>query len=99
MEEKKTEQYTFGPEEKEILEKLNTVESSVGKYIQTKYQRELIATKYYSELVINTPKGELTFNDVFITAEQDTNGEITYHFRWIVENENGDVIEEKFEVQ
>ena len=86
----KTEQYTFGPEEKEILEKLNTVESSVGEYIQTKYQRELIATKYYSELVINTPKGELTFNDVFITAEQDTNGEITYHFRWIVENENGE---------
>ena len=35
----KTEQYTFGPEEKEILEKLNTVESSVGEYIQTKYQR------------------------------------------------------------
>lgn len=88
--EEKTEQYTFGPEEKEILEKLNTVESSVGEYIQTKYQRELIATKYYSELVINTPKGELTFNDVFITAEQDSNGEITYHFRWIVENENGE---------
>lgn len=86
----KTEQYTFGPEEKEILEKLNTVESGVGEYIQTKYQRELIATKYYSELVINTPKGEITFNDVFITAEQDSNGEITYHFRWIVENENGE---------
>lgn len=84
----KTEQYTFGPEEKEILEKLNTVESGVGEYIQTKYQRELIATKYYSELVINTPKGEITFNEVFITAEQDSNGEITYHFRWIVENEN-----------
>ena len=62
----KTEQYTFGPEEKEILEKLNTVESSVGEYIQIKYQRELVATKYYSEFVINTPKGELTFNDVFI---------------------------------
>ena len=90
MEEKKTEQYTFGPEEKEILEKLNTVESSVGEYIQTKYQRELIATKYYSELVINTSKGEITLNDVFITAEQDSNGEITYHFRWIVENDNGE---------
>lgn len=96
MEEKKTEQYTFGPEEKEILEKLNMVEGSVGEYIQEKYQRELIATKYYSEFVLNTPKGEITLNDVFITAEQDSNGEITYHFRWIEENENGDKsIEEK----
>ena len=37
--EEKTEQYTFGPEEKDILEKLNKMESSVEGYIQERYQR------------------------------------------------------------
>ena len=47
MENNKTEQYTFAPEEKEILEKLNIIEASVdSQNIQEKNQRELIATKY-----------------------------------------------------
>ena len=55
--EEKIEQYTFGPEEKDILEKLNKVESSVEGYIQERYQRELIKTKYYS----SNPPLEKTF--------------------------------------
>ena len=96
MEDNKTEQYTFTPEEKEILEKLNVVEASVNaQNIQEKNQRELVATKYYSEFVINTDNGPITLKDVFITAEQDQNGKTSYHFRWINENEKGEqVIEE-----
>ena len=96
MEDNKTEQYTFAPEEKEILEKLNVVEASVNaQNIQEKNQRELVVTKYYSEFVINTDNGPITLKDVFITAEQDQNGKTSYHFRWINENEKGEqVIEE-----
>ena len=93
MEDNKTEQYTFAPEEKEILEKLNVVEASVNaQNIQEKNQRELVATKYYSEFVINTEKGPITLKDVFITAEQDQNGKTSYHFRWINENEKGEQV-------
>ena len=93
MENNKTEQYTFAPEEKEILQKLNAVEASVNaQNIQEKNQRELISTKYYSEFVINTEKGSITLKDVFITAEQDSNGKTSYHFRWINENEKGEQV-------
>ena len=93
MENNKTEQYTFAPEEKEVLQKLNVVEASVNaQNIQEKNQRELVATKYYSEFVINTEKGPITLKDVFITAEQDQNGKTSYHFRWINENEKGEQV-------
>lgn len=93
MENNKTEQYTFAPEEKEILQKLNIVEASVNaQNIQEKNQREIVATKYYSEFVINTEKGPITLKDVFITAEQDQNGKTSYHFRWINENEKGEQV-------
>ena len=96
MENNKTEQYTFAPEEKEILQKLNVVEASVNaQNIQEKNQRELIATKHYSEIVINTEKGPITLKNVFITAEQDQNGKTSYHFRWINENEKGEQIIEE----
>lgn len=96
MKNNKTEQYTFAPEEKEILQKLNVVEASVNaQNIQEKNQRELIATKYYSEFVINTEKGPITLKNVFITAEQDQNGKTSYHFRWINENEKGEQIIEE----
>ena len=96
MEENKNEQYTFAPEEKEILEKMNLVEASVKEQnIQNKNQRELIATKYYSEFVVNTEKGPITLKNVFITSEMDQQGKVSYHFRWINENDNGEqVIEE-----
>ena len=96
MENNKTEQYTFAPEEKEILQKLNVVEASVNaQNIQEKNQRELIATKHYSEFVINTEKGPITLKNVFITAEQDQNGKTSYHFRWINEIEKGEQIIEE----
>lgn len=96
MEKNKTEQYTFAPEEKEILEKLNIIEASVdSQNIQEKNQRELIATKYYSEFVINTISGPITLKNVFITAEQDQNGKTSYHFRWLNENEKGEQVVEE----
>lgn len=96
MENNKTEQYTFTPEEKKILQKLNVVEASVNaQNIQEKNQRELIATKHYSEFVINTEKGPIALKNVFITAEQDQNGKTSYHFRWINENEKVEQIIEE----
>lgn len=98
MEENDSRQFTFTADEKETLEKLDTVEASVSAYIKES-QRELLATRYYSEFVINTKNGPLTLNNVFITAESDQEGKISYHFRWIVENENGEqTIEENIVV-
>ena len=67
MEENKTKQYTFGPNEKEILQDMAIVETSVENHIQEKSKRELISTKYYSEFVVNTKKGPVTLNNVFIS--------------------------------
>ena len=99
MDKNKTEQLTFGADEKEILKKMETVESSIGQNIQERNQRELIATKYYSEFVINTKNGPVTLNNVFITAEKDQQGNMSYHFRWIREGEKGEhTIEENMVV-
>lgn len=99
MEENKSVQYTFTPEEKEILKKLAVVETAVSKNISEKHQRELITTKYYSEFVINTPKGPITLNNVFITSERNKQGDMSYHFRWLKENEDGEqIIEESIAI-
>ena len=99
MEENKSVQYTFTPEEKEILKKLAVVETAVSKNISEKHQRELITTKYYSEFVINTPKGPITLNNVFITTERNKQGDMSYHFRWLKENEDGEqIIEESIAI-
>lgn len=96
MEKNKTEQYTFGADEKETLQAMATVEASVGQPIQGKKQREIVGIKYYSEFVIETQKGDITLNNVFITLEKDQDEKMNYHFRWIKENENGQkTIEEK----
>lgn len=96
MEENKTEKYTFGVDEKETLQAMATVEASVGQPIQGKKQREIVGIKYYSEFVIETQKGDITLNNVFITLEKDQDEKMNYHFRWIKENENGQkTIEEK----
>lgn len=99
MEENKSVQYTFAPEEKEILKKLAVVETAVSRNISEKHQRELITTKYYSEFVINTYQGPIILNNVFITAERNKEGDMSYHFRWLKENENGDqIIEESIAI-
>lgn len=90
MEENKTKQYTFGPNEKEILQDMAIVETSVENHIQEKSKRELISTKYYSEFVVNTKKGPVTLNNVFITTERNKEGDLSYHFRWVIQNENGE---------
>lgn len=90
MKENKNVQYTYGPGEKEILQKMSTVEASVSQNNQEKNQRELVSTKYYSEFVIKTKQGPATLNNVFITAERNKEGEMSYHFRWIIQKENGE---------
>lgn len=96
MKNRNLEQYTIKPEEKEIMDKLNIVDAGVSQNLQRNNSRELILTKYYSEFVINTPNGQVTLNNVFITIEKDKQGEISYHFRWIQKNDNGEqTIEEK----
>lgn len=87
MQEDNKKEYSFNTDEKEILNKLNIIESSVEQNIQLKNQRELIATKYYSEFVLNTPNGSIMLNNVFITTEKDQQGKTSYHFRWIIGKE------------
>lgn len=76
--------------EKEILNKMSTVEVSVSKNNERTNQREVVSTKYYSEFNIDTSKGPITLNNVFITAERNKEGDMTYHFRWIAQKENGE---------
>lgn len=76
--------------EKEILNKMTTVEEGVLRSNEQTNQREVVSTKYYSEFVINTSKGPITLNNVFITAERNKEGDMTYHFRWIAQKENGE---------
>ena len=99
MQKNDNEQYKLGAEEKEILQKISIVEASVLRNNQQNNQRELVSTKYYSEFIINTNNGPVTFNNVFITAERNKEGEMSYHFRWIMENEKGEqTIEENLTV-
>lgn len=90
MEKNENKQYVFGPDEKETLNAIATVEESVAKNNQQNNKREVISTKYYSEFVINTKQGPITLNNVFITAERSKEGDMTYHFRWIKTDKNGE---------
>ena len=75
--------------------KLNDVSESVRQTVQGKDGR-LIETRYYKEFVLNTNRGQLVLNDVFITIERNKEGDMEYHFRWAKENEQGEMtIEEK----
>lgn len=83
-------------DEQDILKKLSTVEEGVSRYNEQTNQREVVMTKYYSEFNINTSDEPIILSNVFITAERNKEGDMTYHFRWIVEKENGEQsIEEK----
>ena len=75
--------------------KLNDVSESVKQAVQEK-NRQLVETRYYKEFVLNTNRGQLVLNDVFITLERNKEGDMEYHFRWAKENEQGEMtIEEK----
>ena len=75
--------------------KLNDISESVRQNVQEK-DGQLIETRYYKEFVLNTNRGPLVLNDVFITIERNKEGDMEYHFRWAKENEQGEMtIEEK----
>lgn len=75
--------------------KLNDVSESVKQNVQEK-DGQLIETRYYKEFVLNTNRGPLVLNDVFITIERNKEGDMEYHFRWAKKNEQGEMtIEEK----
>jgi len=99
MEKNKSDEYTFGVDEKETLDKLDVVEASVEKDLLEKGNGELVSTKYYSKFVVNVNGMDVELKDVFITAEKDDKGQMSYHFRWIKENENGEkAIEERLTI-
>lgn len=99
MERNKSDEYTFGVDEKETLDKLDVVEASVEKDLLEKGNGELVSTKYYSKFVVNVNGMDVELKDVFIIAEKDDKGQMSYHFRWIKENENGEkVVEERLTI-
>ena len=74
MEENKTEQYTFGPDEKDILEILASFERELGEKLQQS-ESEIEKVKYYETFDING----INFKNIFTTTEQDAKGNTTYH--------------------
>lgn len=71
MEENKREQYTFGPDEKEILNILGSFENELGDtYKDTKTQ-----IKYYNNFTFNG-KSIKGLENIFIVAEKDEEGKI-----------------------
>lgn len=74
MEENKTEKYTYGPEEKQILEILDSFEREIQEKLQeTKGEVERI--KYYEKFQMYG----IDFTNIFITTEKDVDGNISYH--------------------
>lgn len=74
MEENKTEQYTFGPDEKDTLEILAFFEQELDRKLEES-KSEVEKVKYYETFKIN----EINFKNIFITTEKDAEGNITYH--------------------
>lgn len=70
----KTQQYTFAPDEKQILEILASFEEELGEKLQES-KGEIERVKYYEKFQING----IDFNNIFITTEKDVDGNISYH--------------------
>lgn len=71
MEENK---YTFGPEEKDTLEILAAFEQELDEKLkQSKSETQKV--KYYETFKMN----EIDFNNIFVTTEKDSEGNISYH--------------------
>ena len=83
-------------EKQQILEKLQQVDTSVEKHVET-LNRQLLQTRYYEQFTVNSKQGPITLQNVFITVEKDQYNRISYHFRWL--EENGTIITEKIIVQ
>ena len=69
--------YTFGPEEKEILEILSSFENEINERLQQS-NGELESVKYYDSFAIQGVK-QLEISGVFLTQEKDKDGNIGYH--------------------
>lgn len=74
MERNKTEQYSYGPEEKDILEILSLFEKELDEKLQDS-NSEIEKVKYYEKFDMNG----IDFNNIFITTEKDAEGNETYH--------------------
>lgn len=74
MEENKSAQYTFGPEEKQILAILDSFEQELQERLQEN-NGEVENIKYYEKFKM----GDIDFNNIFITTEKDAEGNFTFH--------------------
>ena len=74
MEENKSAQYTFGPEEKQILAILDSFEQELQARLQEN-NGEVENIKYYEKFKM----GDIDFNNIFITTEKDAEGNFTFH--------------------
>ena len=74
MEENKSAQYTFGPEEKQILAILDSFEQELQARLQGN-NGEVENIKYYGKFKM----GDIDFNNIFITTEKDAEGNFTFH--------------------
>lgn len=80
MEDKnKSSQYTFAPEEEQILEILSSFENELSIKLQEN-KSELEKVKYYEKFSIkNIKDNNIDFFGVFITEEKDAKGRVGYH--------------------
>ena len=74
MEENKSAQYTFGPEEKQILAILDSFEQELQERLQEN-NGEVENIKYYEKFKM----GDIDFNNIFITTEKDAEGNFSFH--------------------
>lgn len=74
MEENKSAQYTFGPEEKQILAILDSFEQELQERLQEN-NGEVENIKYYEKFKM----GNIDFNNIFITTEKDAEGNFSFH--------------------
>lgn len=89
------EKQRLSQQDKEIIKKMDIIETSLGGELKQN-NSQLIQIKHYNKLEINTKQGVLVFDDVFITAERNKEGDMEYHFMWVKDNEKGEMtIEEK----
>ena len=77
MKENKSEQYTFAPEEKQILEILASFEEELGEKLQES-NKTLECVRFYTGFTFGGEAIE-GLENVFITVEKDNDGNITYN--------------------
>ena len=69
--------YTFGPEEKEILEILSGFENEINERLQQS-NGELESVKYYEDFTLKGLR-DVDISGVFLTQEKDKDGNLSYH--------------------